>query len=181
MKDLGYLKYFLGIEVACSKIPKKWIYLNQRKYLLDILDDCGLSGARPSDSPMEQNLKLTNIDGELISDHSCYRRLVGRLIYLTITRPDISYAVNILSQFMNRPRQPHFDVVTRLLRYLKGTPGQEILLSAQYDILIRAYCDSDWASCPDTRLLYYRLLYITWLKSHFMENKKIIYYFEIIS
>uniref|UniRef100_A0A2N9EVF5 Reverse transcriptase Ty1/copia-type domain-containing protein n=1 Tax=Fagus sylvatica TaxID=28930 RepID=A0A2N9EVF5_FAGSY len=93
-KDLGPLKYFLSIKVARSQ---KGIFLNQRKYALDILNDSGQLGTRTASFPMEQNLKLTNQDGALLFDPSAYRRLVGRLIYLTITRPDIVFAVNILN------------------------------------------------------------------------------------
>ncbi|XP_068319168.1 uncharacterized protein [Pyrus communis] len=88
IKDLGDLKYFLGIEFARSE---KGIFMSQRKYALDILQDSGLLSARPDSFPMEQNLALTSTDGALLNDPTKYRRLVGRLIYLTVTRPDIVY------------------------------------------------------------------------------------------
>ncbi|BFG41758.1 hypothetical protein CerSpe_280320 [Prunus speciosa] len=100
---------------------------------------------------MEENLKLNNIDGNLLNNPASYRRLIGRLIYLTVTRPDILFAVNILSQFMHQPRQPHMKAATRLVHYLKGSPGQGILLSSHNELKLQAFCDSDWASCPMTR------------------------------
>lgn len=108
-------------------------------------------GAQPILFPMEQNLKLNNDDGELLHDPATYRRLVGRLIYLTITRPNIVHAVHILSQFMQSPRTTHKEAAIRLLHYLKRSPGQGILLPASNNFQLKGYCDSNWANCPMTR------------------------------
>jgi hypothetical protein len=77
--------------------------------------------------------------------------LVGRLIYLTITRPDLCYSVHVLAQFMQAPRQAHYNVALRVLRYLKGNPGQGLLLQVDDELQLNGYCNSDWASCPITR------------------------------
>jgi hypothetical protein len=132
---------------------KAGIVISQRKYTLEILDDVGFLGAKPVDFPIEQNLKLTNDQGEILNDASHYRRLVGRLIYLTITRPDIMYSVNILSQFMHAPRKPHWDVALRVVRYLKNNPSLSLLFSSSSSLQLRAYCDANWANCPMTRRL----------------------------
>jgi len=117
--------------------------MSQRKYALDILQDSGQIGDRPDKFPMEQNLKLTPTDGVVINDPTKYRRLVGRLIYLTVTRPDIVYFVQTLSQFMQEPRKPHWDAAMRVLRYVKGTPRQGKLFSNSNDLTLKAFCDSD--------------------------------------
>ncbi|XP_049935326.1 uncharacterized mitochondrial protein AtMg00810-like [Nymphaea colorata] len=148
IKDLGILKYFLGIEVA--RAPSG-IFLSQRKYIVEILKDAGLMGAKPMDFPMEQKLRLTPNDGIPLKDPAKYRRLVGRLIYLTITRPDIMYSVQVLSQFMQLPRTTHYEAALRVLKYLKASPAKGIFLSSSSEKQLRAYCDSDWASCPTTR------------------------------
>ena len=84
IKDLRPLKYFHGVEVACSKAG---IFICQRKYTLYILEKVGLLGVRPTKFPMEENLKLTPTDSDLLKDLTHYRKIVGKLIYLTIIRP----------------------------------------------------------------------------------------------
>ncbi|CAL1399245.1 unnamed protein product [Linum trigynum] len=148
IKDLGPLKYFLGIEVARSP---EGVVLSQRKYTLDILKDAGVTGARPSRFPMEQNHTLTRPTDQIIPDVRSYRRLVGRLLYLTVTRPDIAYAVNVLSQHVHAPSPDHVAAATRILRYLKTAPGQGLFFPSSGSLTLTAYCDSDWAGCQSTR------------------------------
>ncbi|KAK3019296.1 hypothetical protein RJ639_004616 [Escallonia herrerae] len=148
IKDLGDLKYFLGIEFSRSK---KGIFMSQRKYALDISQDSGLLGVRPDKFPMEQNLNLTPTDGILLSDPTKYRRLVGRLIYLTVTRPDIVYSVRTLSQFMHEPHKPHWNAAIRILKYIKGNHGQGLLFPSTNNLALKAFYDSDWGGCCTTR------------------------------
>ncbi|XP_022013319.1 uncharacterized mitochondrial protein AtMg00810-like [Helianthus annuus] len=125
IKDLGNLKYFLGMKVARTE---EGMVLSQRKYTLDIVEDAGMLGCRPSPIPMEQNLKLEVGKEEDRFDPSHYRRLIRRLLYLHATRPDIAHSVSILSQFVADPRTSHLEAATRVVRYLKVTAGQGILL-----------------------------------------------------
>lgn len=123
----------------------------QRKYALDVVTEVGLLGAKPTATPMEQQHKLALSESSLLDEPAKYRRLVGRLIYLGATRPDLTYAVHILSQFMSKPRDDHWEAALRVVRYLKGTVGQGIFLSSDCDLRIRAWCDTDYAGCPLTR------------------------------
>lgn len=148
MKDLGVLKYFLGIEVARNP---NGIFLCQRKYSLDIISEVGLLGAKLAPFPIEQNHQLARASGDLLSNPEAYRRLVGRLIYLTVTYPDLAYSVHVLSQFLQAPRREHWEAALHVVRYLKGSPGQGILLQADSCLSLTGWCDSDWAACPLTR------------------------------
>ncbi|XP_013583403.1 PREDICTED: uncharacterized mitochondrial protein AtMg00810-like [Brassica oleracea var. oleracea] len=148
MKDLGKLKYFLGLEVAREP---EGMFVSQRKYALDTIAECGLLGAKPSPVPTEQNQKLALAKGPLLTDPGKYRRLVRRLIYLTFTRPELNYIVHLLSQFMQKPLEEHWVAALCVVRYLKGCPDQGIMLSSRADLTLTAYCDSDWSACPLTR------------------------------
>lgn len=99
---------------------------------------------------MDQNLKLSKETGSELTDPSIYRQLIGRLLYLTITRLDISYVMHTLSQFMATPTSTHLNAAYKVLKYIKATPGQGILFSTTSPLQLLAYCDSDWALCPDT-------------------------------
>lgn len=148
MKDLGFLKYFLGIEVARSAAG---FYLCQRKYATDIVTEMGLLGCKPAGSPMDQNHQLGRVKGPVIAEPERYRRLVGRLIYLAATRPDLTYSVHILSQFMQAPMEEHWLAALKVVRYLKGTLGQGILLDAKSPLHVTGWCDSDWGRCTTPR------------------------------
>ena len=101
--------------------------ISQRKYTLDILVDNGMLDCKPIDTPMDPNVKLVPGQGELLLDLGRYRRLVGKLNYLTITQPDISFPVSVVSQFLQSPCDDHWDAAVCILRYVKGTPGQGVL------------------------------------------------------
>ncbi|XP_021768620.1 uncharacterized protein LOC110732942 [Chenopodium quinoa] len=136
--DLGLLKYFLGIEVARSP---EGIFLSQRKYALDILTEAGMLVCKPIDTPMEQNHRLAHASGDLFAQPKQYRRLVGHLVYLLVTRQELSYSMHVLAQFLSIPYVSHWDVAIRVLRYLKGSPGQGILLRTMQDLCLMAFCD----------------------------------------
>ncbi len=143
MKDLGKLHYFLGIEVIQSP---KGIWLLQRQYALNKLSEYGMTDCKPISIPFEQNVKLSADEGNLVEDTTMYRHIVGSLIYMTITRPDLSYAVGMVSQFMQTPRKPHLDAMRHILRYIKHTLQCGIFYEAKSKLQVHGYTDVDWAS-----------------------------------
>lgn len=101
MKDLGNLKYFIGIEVLRSK---KGIFISQRKYILDLLPKTNMLDCKPNETPIMANHGLQTIDGAKQADKDQYRRMVGKLIYLSHTRPEIAYTMGVVSRFMHIPQ-----------------------------------------------------------------------------
>jgi hypothetical protein len=139
---------FFGIEIAHSS---KELFLSQRRYVLDLLKETGKLGAKSAGTPMETNIKLGSEDGEILSDIGQYQRLVGKLIYLTVTRHDITFAVSVVSQFMHTLRTSHLITIDRILRNLKGTPGQGIWMKKNITNNVVGFSDADWAGICDRK------------------------------
>jgi Reverse transcriptase (RNA-dependent DNA polymerase) len=124
MKDLGPLRYFLDIEVANAP---NGVFFSQQKYVLELLHETGMLGCRPTNTPIDPNHRLKGDESDQV-DRERYQRLVGRLIYFSHTRPDISYAVSVVSEYMHDPRVVHQEIVDRIIRYLKSCPGRGLLI-----------------------------------------------------
>ncbi|GAV61090.1 hypothetical protein CFOL_v3_04618 [Cephalotus follicularis] len=108
-------------------------------------------GSKPIDTPMDPNVKLTVEDGEPLNDPEKYQRLVGKLNYLTVTRPDIAFSVSVVSQFLASPKITHWNAVIRILRYLKGNPGRELVYRYYGHRRVKGFSDADWAGSPVDR------------------------------
>jgi histone deacetylase 1/2 len=149
-KDLGELHYFLGIEV---KKVCDGILLTQHKYTLDLLHRVGMTGCKPMNTPMSSTDKLTLHDGEPLGskDSTEYRSIVGALQYLTLTRPNISFVVNKVCQYLHKPTTAHWSAVKRILRYLQHTFGMGLRIHKSPSMLVSAFSHADWAGCSDDR------------------------------
>jgi hypothetical protein len=141
IKALGKLKYFLGIEMATSS---KGVFLNQRRYILDILQDVEMLHTKPAITPLDSKLRLDS-SSKPFPTFTTYQIIVGKLIYLTITRSDIIFVVSLLSQYMHAPTTQYLDMMKRILRYLKGTISRGIIMTRNGHTDITGYTDSDWA------------------------------------
>ncbi|PWA86467.1 gag/pol polyprotein [Artemisia annua] len=160
VKDLGDLHYFLGIEVIRHG---SHLILSQQKYISDLIQKAGLSDCKVVPSPMSTSKILTRNDSPTLADPTKYRQIVGALQYASLSRPDITFAVNKVCQYMHTPTENHWSAVKRILRYLKGTShfglfirhGSGSTLHAFTDVnwnsTLRAFSDADWAGCPDDR------------------------------
>jgi hypothetical protein len=146
MTDLGLMHFCLGIEVWQE--PSN-IFISHSKYAGEILKVFVMTECKSVGTPMEVNLKLSAEDASPLVDERLYRKLVGSLIFLCNTRPDISYSVGVLSRFSNKPRENHWNAGMRILRYLKGTQGYGINYSTGKTLI--GFCDSDWAGDVDSR------------------------------
>lgn len=131
----------------------------QRKYALELIAEAGLGGAKPAVTPLELNQKLTSQEyvkhtqssskDESLKDAGPYQRFVGRMLYLTMTRPDLPFTV--LSQYMHSPKTSHREISFRVVKYIKEAPGLGLFMPAQNSDQLLTYCDSDWGACLQTR------------------------------
>ncbi|XP_017187728.2 uncharacterized mitochondrial protein AtMg00810-like [Malus sylvestris] len=147
MKDLGPLSYFLGVEVTYSG---ENMHLTQSKYALDLLERTKFTAVKPVSTHVPAGQKLSQYVVEPYSNPEQYRTVIGALQYLTITIPDLSYAVNQVCQFMHMPRTTHWTAVKRILRYLKATHDHGLVYKPG-DVRLNAFSDADYAGNPDTR------------------------------
>nr|XP_045086327.1 uncharacterized mitochondrial protein AtMg00810-like [Aegilops tauschii subsp. strangulata] len=151
VKDLGQHHFFLGIEVAHQS--RGSLAFTQKKYSLDLLRRAGMLKCKPSPAPMSSTDTLSAADGALLfpEDATEYRSIVGGLQYLTITRPDLSFAVNRVCQYLHAPTDVHRSAVKRILRYVRLTVSFGLHLRPSSSGVISAFSDADWAGCPDDR------------------------------
>ncbi|XP_062099975.1 uncharacterized mitochondrial protein AtMg00810-like [Humulus lupulus] len=164
VKDLRTLRYFLGMDITRSK---RGIYVSQRKYTFNLLKETGMLDCKASKTPIEPSNKDQILKGEPV-DKGKYQQLVGKLIYLSLTIPDIAFAVSLVSQYMHDPRQGHLNVVYRVLKYLKGTQGKGLFFKKTITRKVKVFTDADWAGLIDDRKStsrYYTILWgnlVTW-------------------
>lgn len=144
-------KYFLALGIAQTT---EGIYVNQRKYTLDIIANLGIMGSKTRLHPINKGIKLS-VDpiNETLCDPEKYRHLIGRLLYLNFTRTDIAYSVQQLSQYVNKPYITHWNAAIQVAKYLKGTPSRGIFFPSNNDLTIQAFSYSDWGSCVDSENL----------------------------
>ncbi|XP_062118388.1 uncharacterized mitochondrial protein AtMg00810-like [Humulus lupulus] len=148
LKDLGPLHFFFGIEVHRDESS---LYLNQGKYVKELLSRTGMLHLKPCQTPMTTGKSQSKFDGEPLQNPTEYRSIIGGLQYLTHTRPDLSFAVNKLSLFLQAPTSAHWSAAKRVLRYLKGMINHGLHIKFANHLSLRGYLDSDWACYPDDR------------------------------
>ncbi|KAJ4778087.1 polyprotein [Rhynchospora pubera] len=148
IKDLGLLHYFLGIAVTSSS---HGLHLSRSKYIKDILQRTNMMNAKLVATPIATGVQFLPGDSVFFSDPHLYKSTIGALQYVTVTRPDLSYAINRLSQFMHAPTVNHWTAVKRVLRYLVGTLDQGLQFYTDSAKQLHAYTDNDWAGCQIDR------------------------------
>ncbi|KAI5353004.1 hypothetical protein L3X38_005896 [Prunus dulcis] len=146
MTDLGLLHHFLGLGVIQAE---SYIFLHQKKYARTLLDKFGLKDCKAVSTPLAMNEKLSKEDGSEQADEKVYRQIVGSLLYLTATRPDIMFAASLLARYMHGPTKKHMGTAKRVLRYIQGTLDFGIAYEKGKEAMLVGYCDSDWSGCED--------------------------------
>ncbi|XP_028548586.1 uncharacterized protein LOC114579063 [Dendrobium catenatum] len=147
MQNLGTVHHFLGIKIQQFKDK---FFLSQASYATSILTSANLTHCNPLANPSCTKLPPEVAEDTILSEPSTYRRITGSLQYLTLTRPDITYAVNVLSQHMHDPSSQHVYLLKRLLRYIRGTVDFRLPI-LKNQLKLTTYSDADWASDATTR------------------------------
>ncbi|XP_059436678.1 uncharacterized mitochondrial protein AtMg00810-like [Corylus avellana] len=148
MSMIGELTYFLGFQVQQST---KGIFVSQPKYTKDFVKRFGLDGKSHARTPMSTSVKLSaNMPGKSI-EQSLYRSMIGCLLYLTASRPDISFSVGVRARFQANPKESHMTVVKRILTYVNGTVNFGICFSNNTNLELVGYSDANWAGNADDR------------------------------
>jgi hypothetical protein len=148
MSDIGLMHYFLGMEVWQEE---SHIFLGQGKYAVDILSRFQMEDCRPMSTPMVTNWKKLSASDSQLVDATVYKQLIGSLMYLVNTRPDICFALNTLSQYMVEPRCVHWIVEKHVLRYIAGLVDYGLDYIRGDGVSLVCYTDSDWAGCATDR------------------------------
>ncbi|XP_047249867.1 uncharacterized mitochondrial protein AtMg00810-like [Capsicum annuum] len=144
IKDLGVAHYYLGLQIINQP---QGLLVNQQKFLPNLLSEFNSVDACPVVSLLDVYFKLSVDSGDLLPDPSLFRKLIEKMNFLQHTWPDISYSVQYLSQFMSKPRIPHFATGLHVLRYLAGTSDLGLLFTNSPTFDLVGFCDSDWVSC----------------------------------
>ena len=148
MSLLGELTYFLGLQVQKNKYG---IFLSQTKYLKPILKRYGMEDSKPVCTPMVTGCSLSSNDESTTVHQPTYRSMIGSLLYLIGTRPNIMHAVGIVGRFQENPKESHLQVVKRIFKYLQGTQDFGLWYHRDTELTLHAYTDADWIGSVDDR------------------------------
>lgn len=148
LKDLDDLHFFLGIQCCCTSSS---LMLSQQKYIVDLLKKTNMNNCKPMSSPMFASTKLSAFDSISMDDPTLYRSVVGNLQYLLITRPNLSFVVNRVCQFMYAPYLTHWQAVKQILYYLQHTMDHCLTISSSPSSVLVAFSNANWTDCPNDR------------------------------
>uniref|UniRef100_A0A3Q7I1E5 Reverse transcriptase Ty1/copia-type domain-containing protein n=1 Tax=Solanum lycopersicum TaxID=4081 RepID=A0A3Q7I1E5_SOLLC len=161
MKDYVAVASLKSSNKPTYSIDKYVAYDHLHTSYQAFLSNFGLGAAKPVSTPLDPYVRLTtkeydDVNGKeqedkLLEDATIYRRLVGKLLYLNVTRPNIAFATQTLSQFLHQPKQSHLNAALRVVRYIKSQAGQGVLISSKSSKQLKVYCDADWGACLHTR------------------------------
>ncbi|KAM2711345.1 hypothetical protein EV1_031472 [Malus domestica] len=149
LTDMGKLAYFLGLQVTYKTNGD--LFINQAKYVTNLIHKAGMYACKPCSTLCKPHNQVISTEGTLLPNPTIYQSLVRALQYLTFTRPDIAFAVNIVCQYMNAHTDIHFAMVKRIIRYLQGTIQCGLTYTSRSSVSVTAYSDSDWVADLNTQ------------------------------